>query len=82
MTSLREYWKTIFVACVILYTSLIRELNFNLPFITYGDKWAHLQECWFYPRRGKWLDWLADSVGVLLGGGVTAAVLAIKSRHL
>ena len=29
-----------------------------------------LQEKFFYPRTGDWLDWLADCVGVLMGVGL------------
>ena len=107
MTILR-YWKTILVAVVILYVSLLREPCFSLPPIDCADKWAHLlayallgavahwdsrrielkryvvliaivlpilyggalelvQELWFYPRTGDWLDWAVDAIGVVLG---------------
>ena len=27
-----------------------------------------LQEQFFYPRTGDWMDWLADCIGVVVGG--------------
>lgn len=123
MTILRGYWKSLLVALIILYGSLLREPHFSLPPIDYGDKWVHLlvyamlgsvalwdsmryglkgwrivvvalvlpvlyggaieivQELWFYPRTGDWVDWLADSVGVSLGCGITASFNAIKAHR-
>lgn len=41
MNILRGYWKTILVACAIMYASLLREPSFSLPPLEHGDKWAH-----------------------------------------
>ena len=48
-----------------------------LPML-YGGAIEVVQEWWFFPRTGDWWDWLADSVGVLLGCGITASIDAIK----
>lgn len=35
--------------------------------IMYGGLIEILQERYFYPRVGDWMDWLADCIGVLVG---------------
>ena len=35
--------------------------------VVYGGVIELLQEQFFYPRTGEWLDWLADGVGVCMG---------------
>lgn len=60
MTILRGYWKSLLVALIILYASLLREPHFTLPPIDHGDKWAHLlayaifgaMMCWDSTRYG------------------------------
>ena len=36
----------------------------------YGGFIEVLQEYFFYPRTGDWMDWLADCVGVIIGLGL------------
>lgn len=33
--------------------------------ITLGGVIEIVQETWFYPRSGEWLDWLADIMGII-----------------
>lgn len=124
MAILRGFWKTLLVAVIILYSSLLREPHFTLPPVDYGDKWAHLlvyallsfiayweskrsglfgwritliaigipiiygglievlQACWFYPRTGSWLDWLADCIGVLIGSSPLFAYHTIRKNKV
>ena len=35
--------------------------------VAYGGLIEVLQKLFFYPRTGEWSDWLADSIGVLVG---------------
>ena len=35
--------------------------------IVYGGLIELVQEQWFAPRSGEWLDWLADGIGVIIG---------------
>lgn len=39
--------------------------------IVYGGIIEILQEQFFYPRTGEWLDWVADIIGTILGFGIT-----------
>ena len=48
----------------------------GLP-IMYGGIIEGIQELWFAPRSGEWMDWLADSIGVIIG-----AALMMIIRHL
>lgn len=48
--------------------------------VLYGGAIEIVQELWFYPRTGEWMDWLADAVGVMFGCGLVAFVCAIKDR--
>lgn len=41
--------------------------------IVYGGVIEILQEKFFYPRTGDWLDWLADIAGTVVGCGVAYA---------
>lgn len=38
--------------------------------VIYGGFIEILQEKFFYPRTGDWIDWLADCAGVLIGVGL------------
>lgn len=40
-----------------------------LPML-YGGLIEVIQEKYFYPRTGDWMDWVADVVGVVLGIGL------------
>lgn len=121
MMRILQYWRSIAVACVILYGCLLREPRYTLPPIEGGDKWVHflmyalfaymliwdairdglrgwrlvlltlvfpimygglieiIQEQWFYPRTGDWYDWLADSVGVVLGLAIWMMIDKIRN---
>lgn len=35
--------------------------------ILFGGIIELIQEQWFAPRSGKWMDWLADGIGVIIG---------------
>ena len=35
--------------------------------IVYGGSIELIQQLWFSPRTGNWMDWLADSLGVTTG---------------
>ena len=48
--------------------------------IIYGGIIEWLQELWFYPRTGDWIDWAADTIGVLIGCTITIVVHTIKKR--
>ena len=45
--------------------------------IVYGGVIEVIQEQWFAPRSGEWMDWLANSIGVIIG-----AALMMIIRHL
>lgn len=116
------YWKTILIAAIILYASLLREPKIILPAVEHGDKWSHLlaytllgaaawhdsiqhifrrwirpfvaillpivyggaieiaQHLWFYPRTGDWADWVADSIGVIIGCSLAHFITLIIIR--
>lgn len=42
MDFLKQYWKSLLVASVILYLSLWKQPSFKMPDISNADKWAHL----------------------------------------
>lgn len=42
--------------------------------ILFGGLIEILQENFFYPRTGDWMDWLADSVGTLVGCALSYGV--------
>ena len=35
--------------------------------VVYGGFIEILQELYFYPRTGDWVDWLYDTIGMLIG---------------
>jgi len=47
--------------------------------IMYGGLIEIIQEQWFYPRTGDWYDWLADSVGVVLGLAIWMMIDKIRN---
>ena len=49
--------------------------------ILYGGLIEILQEYFFPPRAGEWLDWLADIVGTVIGIGLTFPILRFTYRH-
>ena len=49
--------------------------------ILYGGAIEWVQEQWFYPRKGDWVDWLADSIGVVVGCGIVMTIYAIKTAR-
>ena len=49
-----------------------------LPII-YGGLIEIIQEQWFAPRSGEWMDWLADCIGVIVGSGFVT-ILRYKSK--
>lgn len=42
--------------------------------MAYGGMLELVQEWWFAPRSGEWVDWLADCVGVVIGYVVIFAI--------
>lgn len=40
-----------------------------------------MQECFFYPRTGDWLDWLADCIGAICGFLLWKAIEMIKNAR-
>lgn len=52
-----------------------------LPII-YGGLIEILQQQFFYPRTGEWLDWLADGVGVLIGSTIWLIAQKIHERRM
>ena len=49
--------------------------------VLYGSLMEILQEQFFYPRTGEWLDWLADIVGTVIGFAIVLPVLRKVSKH-
>ena len=49
-----------------------------LPML-YGGLIEVIQEKYFYPRTGDWYDWLADSVGVILGLAIWMMIDKIRN---
>lgn len=47
----------------------------------YGGLIEILQQQFFYPRTGEWLDWLADCMGVLIGCGIWIIAQKIHERR-
>lgn len=123
MIRVLAFWKSIIVAAVILYVSLLREPHFALPAFAHSDKLAHfimylllgamaywdsertnidskkrwiittiipimyggmielVQEWWFYPRTGDYVDWLSDAAGVIVGNGVVAMIYTVSKKR-
>lgn len=50
--------------------------------IIYGGLIEILQQQFFYPRTGEWLDWLADGVGVLIGSTIWLIAQKIHERRM
>jgi VanZ family protein len=46
--------------------------------ILFGGIIELVQEQWFAPRSGEWIDWLADGIGVIIG---SIAILIINRLH-
>jgi VanZ family protein len=46
--------------------------------ILFGGIIELVQEQWFAPRSGEWIDWLADGIGVIIG---TIAILIINRLY-
>jgi VanZ family protein len=46
--------------------------------ILFGGIIELVQEQWFAPRSGEWIDWLADGIGVIIG---TIAILIINQLY-
>ena len=46
--------------------------------ILFGGIIELVQEQWFAPRSGEWIDWLADGIGVIIG---STAILIINRLH-
>jgi VanZ family protein len=46
--------------------------------ILFGGIIELVQEQWFAPRSGEWIDWLADCIGVIIG---TIAILIINRLY-
>jgi VanZ family protein len=42
--------------------------------IAYGGIIEVLQEHFFYPRTGDWIDWATDCIGIIFGAGIAYAV--------
>lgn len=79
MAILRGFWKTLLVAAIILYASLLRVPHFTLPPVDYGDKWVHLlayallsfTACWESKQSGL-CGWriilIAIGIPIIYGG--------------
>ena len=50
--------------------------------VIYGGFIEILQEKFFYPRTGDWVDWLADCAGVLIGVGLWIIVQKLYERRM
>lgn len=60
--------------------AVISALAFLLPTL-YGGIIEILQEQFFYPRTGDWLDWTADLIGATIGVGLTMIIIKIRTNH-
>ena len=50
--------------------------------MVYGGIIEIVQELWFAPRSGEWMDWLADCIGVIVGVGLMMIINQLcKNRH-
>jgi VanZ family protein len=48
----------------------------------YGGIIEIMQEQWFAPRSGEWLDWMADCIGVAVGAVLTMIIKRLyDNRH-
>lgn len=66
------YWKTIVVAGMVLYASLLRDPHFSLPPVAHGDKWAHML---MYALLGGIAWWDSTRCGVKAWWRVLVAVV-------
>ena len=48
--------------------------------ILYGGALELVQELWFYPRTGDWLDWAVDAIGVVLGYSLISIALCTYQK--
>lgn len=46
--------------------------------MVYGGVIELVQEAWFAPRSGEWLDWLADCIGAVVG---TVCIVIISTLY-
>ena len=51
-----------------------------LPML-YGGAIEVIQEQWFAPRSGEWMDWVADCAGVIIGSATTMIINRLYNRH-
>lgn len=54
-------------------------ISLALP-ILYGGLIEILQEQFFYPRTGDWIDWVADIVGTIMGVAPTYWIWKMKKN--
>ncbi len=74
--------------CIAMMTDMQRDnIRFRLSaFITfvfailYGGLIELLQSCFFSPRTGEWLDWIADAAGAFCGIFITFVLLKLCNR--
>jgi VanZ family protein len=51
--------------------------------MVYGGIIEIVQELWFAPRSGEWMDWLADCIGVVVGIVLVMIIKRLYSnRHV
>ena len=51
--------------------------------MVYGGIIEIVQELWFAPRSGEWMDWLADCIGVVVGVVLVMIIKRLYSnRHV
>ena len=51
-----------------------------LPML-YGGAIEVIQEQWFAPRSGEWMDWVADCAGVIIGSATTMIIKRLYNRY-
>ena len=49
--------------------------------IVYGGAIEVIQEQWFAPRSGEWMDWGADGIGVIIGAISVMIVKRLYHKH-
>ena len=49
--------------------------------ILFGGIIELVQEQWFAPRSGEWMDWLADGIGVIIGAISTMIINRLYHRQ-
>jgi VanZ family protein len=55
-------------------------ISIVLP-IVYGGVIEVIQEQWFAPRSGEWMDWGADCIGVIIGAISVMIVKRLYHKH-